>query len=261
MPMPRISACAASFGRGTLDSSSVRLPASRSRARQSTACGNAFTPSWMTPQRSRMKPSNRSASGAKPGRCSIAAILPDVAHRCPPRPAPGETAGAQRGGEFALQPRDQRRAGVGEGGVELHQRRAGADLGQRLLAGGHAADADQHEPAARQQEGARQHAWWRAGTAARRTGRRPRAPAASAGPAGREIVVFDTISPCTPSATQVSTTAASASSREVGGDLHQHRRAVRHALAPTARRIARSCASPCRSRSPGVFGEETLITT
>ncbi len=31
MPIRRIIACAASFGRGTLDSSSVRLPASRSR--------------------------------------------------------------------------------------------------------------------------------------------------------------------------------------------------------------------------------------
>ena len=36
--------------------------------------------------------------------------------------------------------------------------------------------------------------------------------------------------------------------------------ASRHPAA-TARRIARSRASPCRSRRPGVFGEETLITT
>ena len=187
MPIARIIAWAASFGRGTLDSSSVRLPASRSRARQSTACGNAFTPSWMTPHRSRMKPSNRSASGAKPGRCSISRILPDAARRLPTASCTrAKPPALQRSGEFALQPWDQRRTGVGEGGVELHQRGAGADLGQRLLAGGQCrrrrsaragrAPAGRHAPAPR----------WRAGTAAHRTDRRPRAPAANAVPgAGR----------------------------------------------------------------------------
>ena len=68
------------------------------------------------------------------------------------------------------------------------------------------APAGRHAPAPR----------WRAGTAARRTGRRPRRASGERRPMGRVIVVFDTISPCTPSATQVSTMAASASSPRSG---------------------------------------------
>ena len=94
---------------------------------------------------------------------------------------------------------------------------------------------------------------------ARRTDRRPRHASGERSPGGRETVVFDTISPWTPPATQVSTSAANASSL-ISGAIFTSSGGRVGTRSATARRIARNWVSPWRSRRPGVFGEETLIT-
>ena len=150
---------------------------------------------------------------------------------------------------------------VDEGGVELHRRGAGADLGVGVLGRADAADADQRQPAAGQRVHAREHRGRAREERRARTGRRPRAAwrlaQAVAGEGG------------------------------VGGDdagdpglerhLDERRRARRRrgrarssgrpAPAAASARVRRrsprragraSAAAPCRSRSRSVLGEETL---
>ena len=147
--------------------------------------------------------------------------------------------------------------------IELHQRRAGLDLGERRCAGIDAADADQRERAFGPHIGLRQH------PRRQRKQRLARQPALlfafrrSRSDGGRPIVVLPTIMPSTRARARDADHIVEIGERKVGRDLEQQRRRPGVRAHPVARLDhareqiveAEAC---CRSRRPGVFGDETL---
>ena len=76
---------------------------------------------------------------------------------------------------------------------------------------------------------------------------------------GRAMVVLLMISPLTPLAQHASTIGPSASSARSGASFTST--GLPSSRGATAARMPSSRASPWRSRSPGVLGEETLMVT
>ena len=78
------------------------------------------------------------------------------------------------------------------------------------------------------------------------------------------MVVLETMRPAMPCATAASTIGSTAAGDRSGAIFTRMggRGPLRASRASTtAARMSRSIASPCRSRRPGVLGEETLMAT
>ena len=143
-------------------------------------------------------------------------------------------------------PGHQRRAAVDQPGVELHQVRAGRDLGPGVRAAHHAADADDRKAAAERRAQLADHAVAGLRTPARPTGRRLSSACGRPRTASRASVVLVAMTPSMPWRCSVAAITRDLGLVEVGRDLHEQR----HRPPVLARELVRD--APATAAEQGV---------